>query len=157
MTPADAIVVAINPALLMLPAKMDSTPARAMLLAIGLQESEFKYRRQLSGPARGYFQFERMGGVAGVMQHRATALLLAEVTGRLDYPLQVDVLYDAIEHNDVLAAVFARLLLWTIPEPLPGPHRADEGWRQYIEGWRPGKPHVERWWSRYAIAWEAVT
>lgn len=46
---------AIEPALSLLPARMDSSRARAMLLAIGLQESRFEYRRQMNnGPARGF-------------------------------------------------------------------------------------------------------
>jgi len=46
---------AILPALAILPAKMDTPQARVMLLAIGLQESEFAHRRQMgNGPARGF-------------------------------------------------------------------------------------------------------
>lgn len=156
MNLGDVIAVAITPALSMLPARMDSVQARAMLVAIGLQESEFHYRRQLGGPARGYWQFEKDGAVLGVMNHRATGAIIAEVTRRLDYPFQRDVLHDAIENNDVLACVFARLLLWTIPAPLPEELEDDIGWIQYLEGWRPGKPHPERWPSRYAAAWVAV-
>ena len=141
----------------LLPARMDSVQARAMLLAIGLQESEFQYRRQIGGPARGYYQFERMGGVYGVMNHHATGGIAAEVTRRLDYPFQVDVLYDAIENNDTLATVFARLLLWTIPAPLPEKLEDDIGYFQYLDSWRPGRPHPDRWPSRYAAAWAAVT
>lgn len=156
MTLPDVIRIAINPAMALLPSRMDSVQARAMLLAIGLQESEFQYRRQLNGPARGYFQFERLGGVQGVMKHHATSAIAAEVTRRLDYPFQVDVLYDAIENNDVLATCFARLLLWTIPAPLPEELEDDIGWEQYLSGWRPGRPHPNRWPSRYAAAWVAV-
>lgn len=157
MTPVDAILVAITPAMALLPSRMDSVQARAMLIAIGLQESEFQHRRQLGGPARGYWQFERMGGVHGVMLHPATHATIAEVTRRLDYPFQVDVLYDAIENNDVLATCFARLLLWTIPAPLPEELEDDIGWNQYLDGWRPGKPHPERWPSRFDAAWKVVT
>ena len=69
---SDVVEKAIRPALAALPARMRSREAVVMLLAIGLQESLFKYRRQMAnGPARGFWQFEKMGGVAGVLQHRA--------------------------------------------------------------------------------------
>ncbi|WP_447751837.1 hypothetical protein [Pseudomonas nicosulfuronedens] len=45
----------IAPALLLLPAKMESPQAVVMLLAIGLQESQFTYRKQLgNGPVRSF-------------------------------------------------------------------------------------------------------
>lgn len=55
--------------------------ALTMLLAIGLQESRFTFRDQVVpgkapgqvGPATGFWQFERAGGVAGVMQHPRSA------------------------------------------------------------------------------------
>ncbi len=67
----DVVEKAIKPALAALPARMRSREAVVMLLAIGLQESLFKYRRQIgSGIARGWLQFEKMGGVAGVIKHQ---------------------------------------------------------------------------------------
>ena len=62
---------AVRPALALLPAAMNTPQARCMLLAIGLQESRFVHRRQIGGPARGFWQFERgtrtsRGGVWGV-------------------------------------------------------------------------------------------
>src|SRR5690606_35531315 len=60
---------AIWPAYALLPSRMDSDRATVMLLAIGLQESRFEHRRQIKGPARGFWQFERGGGVRGVMTH----------------------------------------------------------------------------------------
>ena len=61
---------AVRPALALLPAAMNTPQARCMLLAIGLQESRFVHRRQIGGPARGFWQFERgtrtsRGGVWG--------------------------------------------------------------------------------------------
>ena len=53
----------------LLPAKMDSPQARAMLKAIALQESRFEHRKQIGGPARGFWQFEQGGGVRGVLNH----------------------------------------------------------------------------------------
>lgn len=141
----------------LLPPAMASSKATAMLIAIGLQESRFIHRRQVSGPARGFWQFERDGGVMGVATHRKTAVLLAEVLRALRYePLigKAAGMHTAIEHNDVLACVFARLLLWTVPARLPERGEGQEAWRQYLEGWRPGKPHPATWASHFLDAWD---
>ena len=162
MTSADALTVGILPALALLPERMDSIPAREMLVAIALQESGLKFRRQIRGPAKSLWQFEEIG-VRGVMWHSATATLAQDVTSRLDYPFESHVIHQAIEHNDVLAAAFARLLLWTVPRPLPWRQDVDEALLQYLQAWRPGaaKDHRvtelrARWPSNWARAWEAV-
>lgn len=139
---------AINPALLRLPRAMDSDAARVMLLAIGLQESRFKYRAQktnnpyVPGPAKGFWQFERGGGVVGVMNHRHTkdhAKLVCEARG---VPFDSSLIHARLEFDDVLAATFARLLLWADAKPLPKVDAShDEAWDCYIRSWRPGKPH----------------
>ena len=54
----------IDPALRILPPMMTSDAAKAMLLAIGMQESRLTHRKQIVGPAMGLWQFERGGGVA---------------------------------------------------------------------------------------------
>ncbi len=147
----------IEPALGFLVPSMDSRAARAMLIAIGLQESGFDHRRQSGGPARGYWQFEQGGGVHGVLSHPATRPHAQLVLGMLDYPEQTSIdCYLAITHNDILAACFARLLLWTLRDPLPIEGEYDEAWQQYFLAWRPGKPHRETWNGHYAVAWELV-
>lgn len=161
MSPGDVIDLAIRPALRLLPQRMTSRSAVAMLVAIGLQESRFTHRRQITstghfGPARGWWQFEA-GGVRGVVTHAATRDLADAVATRLGYRTATyGDLHLAIQHNDVLAAAFARLNLWWLPAPLPGPEDAEEGWRQYIEAWRPGKPHRHAWDGFYREAWSAT-
>lgn len=141
----------------LLPDKMRSPQAAAMLLAITLQESGAAHRRQVGGPARGFWQFER-AGVAGVRQHPATHDHLDAALRTLCYAptTTTAVLQSAIADNDVLACVFARLLLWTLPDALPGSDDPDEGWRQYLAAWRPGKPHPGPWAERYRTAWGIV-
>lgn len=155
MTPEDVIELAIRPALRLLPPAMTSRPAIAMLLAIGMQESVvFAHRRQMAGgPARGFWQFERGGGVRGVLEHAATRKLAAAVCDRLCYRPERGVVHTAIEHNDVLAAVFARLNLWWLSDPLPKEGDPDEGWRQYMAAWQPGKPHRRTWDAYFERAW----
>lgn len=143
---------------------MDTPAARAMLLSIGLQESRFLYRRQQNfGPARGFWQFERDGGVRGVINHELTRAHLDAALQALRYPKlvarkknQTATLHAAIEHNDVLACVFARLLLWTVPGTLPTRNQDARGWDQYLNGWRPGAPHIDTWAAFYSEAWDRV-
>ncbi len=149
--------VALDPGLNLLPQRMDTVEARVMLVAIALQESRIQHRRQKPvAHARGYWQFERGGGVRGVLRHRSTKRLAAIVCEELDVrPVEAEV-YEAITYCDTLACVFARLLLWTLPRPLPDGDAA-EGWKQYIETWRPGKPRPDSWPRNFQKAQEWVT
>lgn len=137
-----------------------SRAADHLLLAIAGQESAWTHRYQLSstpgrkGPARGFWQFERAGGVAGVMAHRATqarARALAELCG---VSWDARAIWEALETDDRLAAGFARLLLWTDPRALPTTQSA--AWQCYLRNWRPGKPHPSKWPSLWAQAWRAL-
>lgn len=140
-----------------LPPEMSSPEATRMLLAIGWQESRFEHRFQLGGgPARGFWQFESGGGVRGVLNHASTRKVVRDALTCLRYPFQPTPAgcHFAIEHNDIAAAVFARLLLWVHPDPLPTTDSV--GWAQYIAQWRPGKPHPETWAESWRKA-EALT
>jgi hypothetical protein len=156
MTPAYAAKHILPAALALLPPRMDTPEARAMLIAIGLQESKFQHRRQVQGPARGYWQFEQGGGVAGVVTHPASNGYALAACDMLDYSPVVSVVYPALADNDILACAFARLLLWTLPGALPTITQPDKGWAQYIAAWRPGRPHVETWIGCWARAWGVV-
>jgi hypothetical protein len=137
----------------LLPPEMASAEATAMLLAIGLQESRFQYRRQIGGPAHGFWQFE-LGGTAGVLTHHATIGPIGEVLKALQY--EPTYAFPALADNDVLAACFARCLLWTSPSPLPGPNDGELGWTMYRDLWRPGRPRHETWTANYSMGWGAV-
>lgn len=156
MTPKAILDTAIGPALRLLPDRMTSHAATVCMLAIAYQESAMQHRRQIGGPARGYWQFEQGGGVRGVLNHSASKPAIRSVLTALDYdPASTPAeCYVAIEHNDVLAAAFARLLLWTDPAPLPT--TADAAWALYLRTWRPGKPHPEKWAMNYQKAKEAL-
>ena len=141
----------------LLPAKMDTPAARAMVLAIALQESDCCHRAQCGhGPAKSFFQFE-LGGIAGVLTHPASKAPLYAVLLTLNYPPAASAVHAAIEHNDILAAVCARLLLWTDAKPLPGPNEAEAGWEVYSRTWRPGRPRHADWGPNFAEAWAMVT
>ena len=147
----------IEPALRILPPMMTCLNAKAMMLAIGMQESRLTHRKQIGGPARGLWQFERGGGVAGVLRHPRTQGHAATVCRRLGNAGTTSSVYHQLEHGDVLAACFARLLLWTLPGDLPTREDVDGAWDQYIVAWRPGKPHPATWADFYREAWEVVS
>lgn len=142
----------------LLPLPMATIEADAMLLAIALQESEATHRRQVNGPARGFWQFEAGGGVKGVLTHPATAGLARSAMTALCYPRSPTpaAALVILEHNDVLACVFARLLLWTLPARLPGRTASALGWASYQRAWRPGKPRPADWPGNYTRAWALV-
>lgn len=137
----------------LLPSKMDSPEARAMLIAIGWQESKLTHRVQIGGPAHGFWQFERSGGVRGVLTHAASSGYIRQVLSAQSYDWTEQTSYDAIVHNDILAACYARLLLWTLPSALPKHGDYDGSWGQYISAWRPGKPHRDTWNAHFDAAW----
>ena len=149
-------MLAINEALSLLPAKMTTRAARVMLLAIGAQESQdYTYRRQMgNGPARGFWQFERAGGVNGVINHPLKTVrdLAAQVCAARKVPCNPQAVWEALETDDVLAAAFARLNLYGDPAPLPVVGHCFEAWDLYVRVWRPGKPHPDKWPARYDAA-----
>ncbi len=142
----------------LLPGRMSSPAATATVLAIGLQESGFAARRQKGrGPARGFWQFEEGGGVKGVLAHALTAEFARHACAVLVVAPTPAAVWTALEFNDTLAAAFARLLLWTVPAALGGPHEAGKAWGQYLEAWQPGRPREASWAGCYAEAWRIVT
>lgn len=150
---------AINEALALLPGAMDSREARVMMIAIGLQESRFTARRQLvgtpprpTGPAKGFWQFEQGGGCAGVITHAASRYWMARVCHQRGCAFTPRALWNAIEHDDVLAAAAARLLLFTDPRRLPEVWDEARAWALYLRVWRPGKPHRQTWEPLHAMA-----
>ncbi|SDR18201.1 hypothetical protein [Paraburkholderia tuberum] len=147
----EVIRSAVAPALAILPSAMDSQPARVMLTAIGLQESHFTARRQMNGgPARGLWQFEQgtaksRGGVWGVYLHDASRYWLNVLCEARHVAFDPVAIYGALEHDDVLAAGVARLLLFTDPSKLPAADDTAGAWALYLRTWRPGKPRPESW------------
>ena len=149
----------LDAALALLPQQMDSAQTRVQLVAIGLQESRLEHRRQLVGnppkpvgPAKGLWQFERLGGCRGVVDHPASRYWMHAVCKARGCDFTATALWNAIEHDDVLACAAARLLLFTDPRRLPALGDADDAWRLYMRTWQPGKPHRATWPALYAQA-----
>lgn len=159
----------VGPALACLPLSMDTPKARLMMLAIGLQESEFATRVQIvngggKGPARSFWQMERGGGVVGVMNHASSTGFAHRICAERDVPFNALSIWTRMETDDILGAVFARLLLYTDPRALPEINdpidpRApmnSASWKYYQRNWRPGKPHPQKWPLNHALAREAI-
>jgi hypothetical protein len=156
VNPFTFIRIGLEPGFSLLPPRMDKPRARALVMAIGLQESELRARRQMpTGPARGYFQFEPIA-VREVLTNGATADHAMSVCEQLDIPADAATVHAAIQWNDPLAVAFARLLLWRDPAPLPDQHQDAAGWSYYIRNWGPGKPHPKTWAGAYGVAHDLV-
>jgi hypothetical protein len=94
--------------------------------------------------------------VAGVQRHaasRSTALAACEA---LLVPATPEAVHPALEHNDDLACIFARLLLWTDPTALPAIDDPEGGWALYLRTWRSGKPHTGTWAGHWRKVLEAL-
>lgn len=129
---------AIRQAILLLPERMGGAAAKLMLRAINRQENPARYEQQVNGPARGDYQFEKGGGVKGVMTHSAVAEHTKNVCALRGVDFKADAIYQAIGTDPVLAAALARLLLWTDSSPMPDIGDAEGAWALYLRVWRPG-------------------
>lgn len=145
---------AINPAFTLLPPRMESEQARVMMLGITLQEADGVYRVQKGGgPAHGLWQFEEGGSVHGVMTHHATKGYAGVLCASRRCMWDERAVWEALARDDILAAAFARLLLYTHPHPLPEVDASeDETWDYYKFLWRPGKPRRVDWSANHAAA-----
>jgi len=167
MTPETLRDLIFPAAFPLLPPKMDTVQARAMLIAIALQESRLVHRAQLVGgaaewwhsmdpPAHSYYQFEVVS-IRLMLQHSIARPLLIPALSALDYPIDAPgIIHEAVRDNDILATILARALLRTVPEALPEQREQQRGWEQYLWAWRPGKPHPETWAENWRKAWTVV-
>jgi len=128
----------IRQGLALLPLQMGTRPARVLLHAINLQENPLRLEQQVKGPARGDYQFEKGGGVKGVMTHAASKKLAEEVCRARGVAFDAESIYQAIGRDPILAAALARLLIWTDPKPLPAADDEAGAWALYLRTWRPG-------------------
>lgn len=162
MTPQRLLKTAIIPALAELQAHgiKDTFEARRFLLAIALQESRIDKRRQVTasgkedGPACSFWQFEKGGGCRGILNHRQTKAIATAICRDYDIEPTEQGLWEAMRYQDIVAAAAARLLIYTLPSPLPT--TAEQGWQQYIDAWRPGKPHPATWAGHWKTAEKTI-
>lgn len=166
MTIRQVLIGAVDPALALLLDRMDSAEAVCIMLAICGQEADFRHRWQVidarrpevRGPARGLWQFERGGGVRGVLMHPASREHACRVCAIRGVEPVAAAVWPALAEDDALAAAFARLLLWTDPYALPELGDEERAWGLYLRCWRPGawdrgtpadRTKLRRKWSGY--------
>ena len=119
--------------------------AENLLLAIALQESNLSARIQgpnEAGPARGFWQFERIGVEDVVRRQRHALRAMCDL---LVLPCETGKLHLMLAYNDAIACAIARLTLRIDPRSMGEATTEDGAWDYYIRNWRPGKPHRDRW------------
>lgn len=153
MTPTELLEGPMAEARRLLPSLPWGDNICIQLIATCLQESGLTERRQRNnGPARGLAQFEKGGGVHGVMTHKASKGLAKILTASRNVSWDEKAVWSALEFDDVLAIGVARLLYWTDAKALPLRGDIEGAWELYLRVWRPGKPHRERWTGNYNTA-----
>lgn len=158
MTPERLLNTAIYPALNDLAGMgIPSSPEAArFMLAIALQESGLKHRRQVvsggveNGPAVSFWQGELTGGLIDMLARPATKPRMRAICELYNVTPTPAGLWEAIRYQDIVAAATARLLIYTLPTVLPADDIA--GWEQYLKAWVPGKPHAATWPANWALA-----
>lgn len=155
MTPTEALTAAIIPALEALGEKFQGPRAEIMLLAIFQQESGLRAIQQQGGPARGLAQFEEPA-CEDVIVRPTSRFHAATFCNALGIAPVAEAVYAALLTNDVLAAGFARLKLWNMPDELPIVGDSASAWDYYLNCWHPGKPRPDSWPTFYSIAQQAV-
>lgn len=151
----------IDAGLALLPLYMWTLPAKVLLYATSRQENPQRLAQQVGGPAVGDYQFERGGGVKGVMTHHASADLARAVCTARKVAFDTSSIYQALKTDAILAAALARLLYYTDPKALPDAGDEVGAWALYLRTWRPGayarQPEELRakWKKNYADAMKA--
>ena len=145
----------IPAALSLLPEKMDTPEARAILIAIALQETALRHRRQVGGPALGLLQWE-LPQVGLILRHPVVGPLARNVLATLVYEPgdpPHERIHAAMEHNDILQCAFSRLLLWPDAAPLPKRDNVQGFIATYLRVWRPGRQRLDTLPANWAAAW----
>lgn len=145
----------------LLPDAMRTAAAKVLLYATSRQENPQRLAQQVGGPAVGDYQFEKGGGVKGVMTHKASADLCRAVCTARKVTFDASSIYQALKTDAILAAALARLLYYTDPKALPAVGDEAGAWALYLRTWRPGaygrQPEELRakWKKNYADAMKA--
>lgn len=138
--------------------------AEIMSVAAAYQESKCSARDQgdpnVIGPATGFWQFEKNGGVAEILEHPMTDDIARALAVRSGIAATRDSVWRFFtsEQGDELACVFARLLVWKDRAALPAatPAAASEAYAYYDRNWRPGAKRPNDWPTSWNIALQVV-
>lgn len=143
----------LNPALALLPESLSGREAEVLLLTTGLAASGFRNRRDARSQGRGYWRAEPDGVmVGGVLRAVQTRDLAVAVCDARQVPPIAERVYSALEHDDVLAAALARLLLWSDPAGLPPLGDEAGAWACYQRHWAVDESDRRSWAIHYRLA-----
>jgi len=140
--------------------------AACLSLAIKIQESGTGEVRDqgdpaVVGPATGFWQFERMGGVAEILQDGRTGPIAVALCQRVGVEPQPDPVWRLFTTaaGDELACAFARMLTWKDPAPLPriALESEQEAYDYYKRRWRPGADRRTAWTTSWRLAVQTVS
>jgi len=157
----DSLQLDIESGLGLLPAAMRTAAAKVLLYATNRQENPKRLPQQVGGPAVGDYQFEKGGGVKGVMTHHAVKDLTHAICNARKVSFDAGSIYQALKTDPILAAALARLLYYTDPKAMPDVGDEAGTWALYLRTWRPGayarQPEELRakWKKNYADAMKA--
>lgn len=157
MSPSQLNTVHITAGLQLLPPALDVPNARRFMVSWALQETALAALRQYgNGPAASVYQFERPT-IQLVLDHAKAGPLAKSACGAVGVQPTARAIWDHFQTmpGQALASVFARLLMWCDPHPLP--LTAADGWTFYAKYVvRPGKPHEGTWPANWNAASDAV-
>lgn len=162
----------IEAGLALLPDALRTLDAKVQLYATSIQENPTRAPRQLIkkdgrlqpiGPAAGDYQFEKTGGIRGLLNFKNDRVqsMLRSVCAARQVPQTIDGLFDGIQTDPILAAALARLLYFTDAGALPKAGAEQYAWEVYLRTWRPGayerdpKGLRAKWSKSYAEAMKA--
>lgn len=146
MTPVEFLHAILDPGLAWckaLPGWNVSFDDRALVMSLAIPGQESRYTDRVqggNGPAHGFSQFERGGGVVGVLTHPASAKLASVACAACGIPADPAHAWGlmATAKGDNLGVAFTRLLLLTDPRSLPVLGDKQAAWNYYVRNWRPG-------------------
>ena len=144
-----ALLDDIESGLSLLPTSLRTVSARIQLFATSRQENPTRSPRQIIrkdgklqplGPAAGDYQFEKTGGIRGLVRFKSPRVhgMLTQVCQARKVAVTEDALFDAVQVDPVLAAALARLLYFTDSGALPAVGDGQGAWDMYLRTWRPG-------------------
>lgn len=139
----------IEAGLALLPDTLRSIDAKVQVYATSIQENPTRVPRQLIkkdgnlqpvGPAAGDYQFEKTGGIRGLVNFKSPRLqqMLDHVCAERMWGKNEDTLFGAVQVDPILAAALARLLYFTDAGALPKAGAEQYAWDVYLRTWRPG-------------------
>lgn len=120
----------------------------ALLVAIAMQESKLRYRRQVPrGPAQSWWQIEPPTAVDCLRRCPPVRELWRELGLGLwlgDGPKDQGRI-EGLAESELGACAVAAGILRLHPGALPWIDEPEKAWRYYLAAWRPGKPRIEGW------------